>query len=614
MMNIEEAIKSFSDFEERASAKRSEQIDQLKEDREFLGGKQWDKSDAKLITKGRPRRTVNVISNAVNSVHNAYAEYPFKWYSGDMDVDALCDTFLKTGSNARAVNDALKSVVAYGLAYLVIGSTEMSDEYGQTVDVPCLYAPPDICDIYFDPDSIEVDGSDAVEAAIVEVRSKNYVKSKYGEEWVSKQGYPPVINVHDNKNTEAMAIVTYFKVEDGKCSVYRMLNSDFLDEPVQINLNRVPIFPVYGETVFQEGEIRWQGLVRKAIPVQKLINYAYTQLGERLAKAPKPVWFVTPESIEGYSEGWKNFDTNLNPVLLYNAKSPDGKIEYPTPVRMDNGVKFDDITGIIGSNLELMSTITGVDAKGVIDNQQQITATEVIYNERAVQQTIRHYYTNLRDTFKAVGEAIVYLFGYGQVNLEVTQGPAEHMQKQVARQELIQLAGLVPDDQKKSLVLGVLKTHEDNKVLSDVYQQFANSNQPTQNEINAMNTVNQLQQELQARDQQIQEMQKQIDFYEKSSREQERNLQAEFVKMDMQHKQRLEEMAFKAELDDGLNASNAQAEMARQQMELEKQAIQLDSTRTKAQADNIKAQAEVVKSVNSMMAPQKNTREGVNDR
>lgn len=589
MMNIEEAIESFSDFEKRASAKRSDQIDQIKEDRDFLGGKQWDKSDARLVTKGRPKRTVNVLANSVNSVVNGYAEFPFKWYAGDAEVDELCDTFLKTGSNARAVNEALHSVVAYGLAYLMIGSTEMSDEFGEKVDVPCLYCPPDVCDVYFDPDSVEIDGNDALEAAIVEIRSKNYVKAKYGEEYVSAPGYAPIINVSANKNPEAMAIVTYFKVEDGKCSVYRMINEDFLEEPTQINLNRVPIFPVYGETVFCDGELNYEGLVHKAIPIQKLINYAYTQLGERLAKAPKNAWMATPESIEGYYDGWKNFDNNLNPILLWNDKSPDGKREYPQPIRMDNVVKYDDIVSIIGNNLELMATITGVSPKGIVDAQQQVTATEVIYNERMVQQTIRHYYTNLRDTFKAVGEAIVYLFGYGQVNLEVTQGPAEHMQKQVARQELIQLAGLVPDDQKKALVMGVLQTHEDNKVLSDVYRQFAQSTQPTQNEINAMNAVEQMKQEIQSRDQQIAELQKQIDYYEKSSADQERALQADFAKMQMTHEQKLEEMAFSAQLDQGLDADKAAIDAQKAQMDLQKGAIQLETAKVKAAAEQTKA-------------------------
>ena len=596
MMTIEEAIESFSDFERRASAARSDQIDQLKEDREFLAGEQWDRTD-KVIPKSRPRRTINVISNSINSVVNGFSEFPFRWYSGDQEVDALCDTFLKTGENGRASNDVLRSSVGFGLGYYIIGSTEMQDEWGRPVDVPCLYTVPDITTVYFDPDSVSCTGEDAVEAAIVEIRSKNWVKSKYGEEWVSAPGYSPVINVSSNKDPESMAIVTYFKVEDGLCSVYRMLNQDFIDPPTQINLDRVPVFPAYGEMVFSDGEVMWQGLVHKAKPIQKLINYAYTTLGERLAQSPKPNWLTQPEAIEGYTENYKNCLYTLNPILLWNKTSEDGKETYEQPIRLDNKVEFGDLTQIIGSNLELMASITGVDSKGIIDPQSQVTATEVIYNEKAIQQTIRHYYTNLRDTFKAVGEAVVRLFGYGQVNLEVTQGPAEHMARQVARQELISLAGLVPDDQKKALVMGILKSHSDNKILTDVADEFQNSNKPTQNEINAMNAVEQMKKEIELRDRQIAELQQQVQRFENSDRDQVRAMEADFAKMQISHQQDLEKMAFQAQLEQGLDADEAAVDTVKAQMDLEKTALQLDTARVKAGAEQAKATAGLLQSL-----------------
>jgi hypothetical protein len=127
--------------------------------------------------------------------------------------------------------------------------------------------------------------------------------------------------------------------------------------------------------------------------------------------------------------------------------------------------------------------------------------------------------------------------------------------------------------------MGVLQTHEDNKVLSDVYRQFAQSTQPTQNEINAMNAVEQMKQELQSRDQQIAELQKQIDYYEKSSADQERALQADFAKMQMTHEQKLEEMAFSAQLDQGLDADKAAIDAQKAQMDLQKGAIQLETAK-----------------------------------
>ena len=85
-----------------------------------------------------------------------------------------------------------------------------------------------------------------------------------------------------------------------------------------------------------------------------------------MASAPKPVFLTTPEAVEGYDGGYRNFSNNLNPLLLWNRTSPDGKVQYEAPVRIDNQVQYGDITSIISANLELLSTITVVDAKGIV--------------------------------------------------------------------------------------------------------------------------------------------------------------------------------------------------------------------------------------------------------
>lgn len=421
MKNIDEVLELWKDFEARSASKRSVQICRIKEDRAFLSGEQWSADDSRLISKSRQRRTINVLANSVNSTANSYASYPYKWFNENGDVDAAGAAFLKSGGNARAAYDVLYSEVAFGIGYFAIGSESVTDENGERVEIPALYSVDRVENVYFDPDSVAIDGSDAVEAAIVEFRSKNYIQAKYGSEWVTSNGVRPVVNVSENLDPDMMCVVTYYRVEDGKCSVYRLLNSDFLDEPTQIDLDRVPVFPAYGERSWNGNDIVWQGIVRKGAPIQKILNYSFTQLAERMAQAPKPVFLTTPQAVEGYDEGYRNFTNNLNPLLLYNATSGRDKSINEKPQRIDNQVQFADITQIISANLELLSTITGVDAKGLMGESPQITATEVLYNERQTQQTIRHYYANLRDTFKAVGEAVLRLMGFGVVNLDVIQ-------------------------------------------------------------------------------------------------------------------------------------------------------------------------------------------------
>ena len=589
MKSIEEVIELWKDFESRANTKRSTQIARIKEDRSFLSGNQWEKADSRLIAKSRPRRVINVLANSVNSTANGYANYPYKWYSDNQEIDMAADAFIKNGSNNRAAYDVLYSEVAFGLGYFAIGSESVSDENGNQVEVPALYSIDKIENVYFDPDSIERDGHDAVEAAIVEFKSKNYVEAKFGERWVTAKGVRPLINVTDNTNPDTMCIVTYFRVEDGKCSVYRMLNNDFLEEPTQLDIERVPIFPVYGEKTWDGDDELWQGLVRKGAPIQKIINYAFTQLGERMAIAPKPTFLTTPQAVEGYDDGYRNFFNNLNPLLLWNETSADGKVKYPEPKRIDNSVQYGDITAIISANLELLSTITGVDAKGLIDGAPQVTATEVIYNERQTQSTVRHFFASLRDTFKAVGETVLKLMGYGNVTLDVIQGPSEYCEKQVARQELIQLAALVPDTEKMKLVDGILLSHNDNPILRNVFGAIHSAPQPSPMEQQAFDTIEQMKQAIEQKNVQIEDMKKQLEQWEQYDKNKDKDIQAKFAEMGLQHQQKMEEMAFQKELEGGADAEQAQLETASKQLELEKQAVELDATKVKANAEMAKA-------------------------
>lgn len=595
MLNIEQAIEAWKQFEARANTKRTTQVDRIKEDRVFLSGKQWNSDDLKLYP-GRLTQTVNIVGNSVNATANVYASYPYKFWDRDRTADAACEAFLKFGSNSRAPQDALYNTVAFGLAYMAFGSESVMDpETGEHVDVPALYNIENVENVYFDPDSVEMDGNDAVEAAIVEHRSKAWIRAKYGEEWVTGKDERAAVNTAENKSDSIMDIVTYFRVNNGQCEVYRMLNQDFIDQPTTLPIDRLPVFPVYGERTWDvadgDGDTAvWQGIVRKAAPIQKMINAAFTQLAERMAKVPKNVFVSDPKAVEGYNEGYRNFEYNRNPLLLFNATSPDGKKEYKPPVLGHFTVDFADITGIISSQLDLLSAITGVDAKGVmLGETPQKTATEVLSSERQTQCTVRHFYSNLKCTMKACGDVLLKLLNIPSGGLEVIQGPADGMQLQTARAELMQLMGVVPEDKRMQLVNGIFLTHPDNAVLANVFASINTKPGPTQIEIQQQDVIEQMKQAIGSKDQQIQELTEQVKRYEFNERQDDKSLRAEFVKMDVQHQNHMEEMALQAELNQGGDAIKAQTEAQKAQMDLEKTAIQLDTTKVKSAAEITKA-------------------------
>ena len=196
----------------------------------------------------------------------------------------------------------------------------------------------------------------------------------------------------------------------------------------------------------------------------------------------------------------------------------------------------------------------------------QKTATEVLAGERQTQCTIRHYYANLRDTFKSVGETVMQLLGMGKTVLEVIQGPEQGIELQVARQELMTLMSVVPEDKRMSLVNGIFLTHPDNAVMKNVFMK---------------NAIGQ-------KDMQIQDLQEQIKRYEMFQDNNERDLRADFEKQRLQHEYDMENTILKAQLDEGLNANQAAIDLAKERVGLEKDVISLATAKEKAKADSIK--------------------------
>lgn len=581
MMDFLQARDAWHDFESRCHAARSEQISRIKDDRSFLSGNQWGDDDNELIAKNRPRRTINVLLNSINAVRNQYSDYPFQWYTGNDEVDVACENFLKDGNNARAAKEALLSSISFGVGAICIG-TESKDG----TEMPCIYAPTDICNVYLDPDSLDADGGDALEGAIVEMRSREWVRRKYGDDIAGSKGMKPGVRVTEELPGETLPVVTYFVKEGDTVTMYRLCNGGFVEDPAELSISRIPIFPVYGERIYMDdGTALWQGIVAKGKPVQKVINYAFTQLAERLAVAPKPTFITTVDAVEGIDEGYKNFSKNLNPLLLYNRTTEDGSEKLEPPQRLDNSVAYGDVSAIISSNLELMSSITGVNSKGIIDTQSQLTATEVEYNERLFATNIKHYFDNLRDTFKAVGECVLEMLGV-DLPIEVIQGPGERMERQIARTELAAIGQMVSEDQKRTIVNGILMTHGDNAILREVYGELNKTPQPTAMEKQAFETIEQMKAAIQERDQKMQEMQKQIDFYENSQRDQALGYQAQMLQSQQAHKNELETIAFKAAIENnGIDAQKAQAELEKENLELQKKAVELDKAKMDAAAD-----------------------------
>lgn len=588
----DEIVNKFKKFQSRSKARFSGLFDRIRDNRKFLSNKQWGKRDDRFISKMRNRITVNVISNQCNSVANSYAAYPFTWYVGDVEIDKIIDDFFENDANASASVESLLDTASFGLGVMALGSD--TDESGE--NIPVIYAVDDIERVILDPDSVELDGSDAMEGALIDYRSREWIRVHMGEAYLPDERAKSVLG--EAGCSELVPIITYYVLDIDGCHVHTLVNDREVEESEigengeevskdnVIPIHRIPIFPVWGERMWDDdGKKTYCGLVSKVEDVQRIVNYAFTQLAERLGQSPKPTWQGYAEAFKGLDKYYKEAGSGLNPILPSNRLANDKKTVLEPPKRLDNMVQFSDVQGVVAGTLDMLPSITGVDSKGLANVETDVTATAVEYTSKVFQNNIRHFISHLRTTFKSIGDTVIALMGHEGVKVKVTQGPEHYMELQVARQELAALMPVVDPSQKNFIVNAILRTHPCNEVLAQLYAELNSAPAPTQGELQLQQLCEQMKTAIDGKDQEILSLTQQLEETRKQVENTDKGLRAELLKAQMQHEYKMEEIALQSQLSGNAEADKAAAEADKAQMDVESKAIALETQRAKSAAE-----------------------------
>lgn len=584
--NGDSIVEKFRAFRDRSMKQYADNFTQMDTDRDFLVGEtQWSNSDD--IKDDRNRLVVNVISNSVNSVVNQYSAFPFVWYTGDEEEDRLLDAFNKRGSNGICGSEALRNSASVGLGVMAMGT----DKQG----LPCIYSINEMRRVILDPESTEVDGADMTECALIDYRGRRWVELNYGPEFIPDEREQNIVPC-SNKNL--IPIVTYFVLEQDGCHVYTLVNNHAVDSGV-LPLDRIPVVPVYGERWFDnEGDMHWNGLVKKAKNIQKLVNFCVTQLAERLSLSPKPQWMGSVEALKNLDKYYKNAGKGENPIIFYHRKSQDGKEVLEPPQRFDNTVQFNDLGGIIGDMLGLMGSVTGVDSHGLLDQSTTKTATEISYAAEAYATNIRHYIINLQASYKALGDMVATMLGI-QNQIHVAQGPIEWMGLKQARAEIVQLMQVAEPNQKPALIDALIQTYPDNPTMAQLFARLHSLPAPTPMEMEMQEVAMQMKEKIDQDQQTIMQLDQKLKEYEQMMRDQSAQRELELTKTQLDHQYKQEDMILQAQLDQGLEADKAAIDAQRESNRLEADAMslamKLDGERQKLAVQRAKDRMELDK-------------------
>jgi len=585
--NIEGLLEDYKKFQKRSHDYYKDFYERIRDDRDFLSGKHFDETDDKRFGKSRLKGQIDIVSNTIRAIANQYSTSPYTWVTSDEAVNNLASNFLNETNIKSNLAQGLRNAVGFGLGYIVLTTEE--DRNGNVV--PTLYSVPKVTNVFYDPDSAQIDGSDACKCIIVDIKSKDYIRSTYGDEFVTEKNKKPLFDIDDEYGEDEMPVITYYVKGKGTVTIYKLLNSGLLEEPVELMLDRLPVIPIYGEEIFIDDKLSYRGIVRQVKPIQKLIDYTYSQLCERLAKSPKNAWIGTKEALEGYEDYYKNFDKSVNPLLIFN-KYDSAKKENQPPQRQDMTIQYADLTTVLQNSLGLMQNITGVSSVGIPDQKGEITATEALISAKSYSNNIRNFFDNLKESFKSAGFVFLQLLGL-DLDVRVEQGPEDQMTRQSARAELMQLAQLVPEEKRLDLVGAITSTLDNNQFIRKFNMALFEGTSPEivrmQQQMQQMQA--QFQEQLQQQQQANEELQKQL-----------QQAQIQIVAMENSNKTNIviEQMRIQADLQKEAMKlqANAEGEEKDRLVEMEKEAMKQQNENArfaaKIQQENTSKIAEVL--------------------
>lgn len=585
--NIEGLLEDYKKFQKRSHDYYKDFYERIRDDRDFLSGKHFDETDDKRFGKSRLKGQIDIVSNTIRAIANQYSTSPYTWVTSDEAVNNLASNFLNETNIKSNLAQGLRNAVGFGLGYIVLTTEE--DRNGNVV--PTLYSVPKVTNVFYDPDSAQIDGSDACKCIIVDIKSKDYIRSTYGDEFVTEKNKKPLFDIDDEYGEDEMPVITYYVKGKGTVTIYKLLNSGLLEEPVELMLDRLPVIPIYGEEIFIDDKLSYRGIVRQVKPIQKLIDYTYSQLCERLAKSPKNAWIGTKEALEGYEDYYKNFDKSVNPLLIFN-KYDSAKKENQPPQRQDMTIQYADLTTVLQNSLGLMQNITGVSSVGIPDQKGEITATEALISAKSYSNNIRNFFDNLKESFKSAGFVFLQLLGL-DLDVRVEQGPEDQMTRQSARAELMQLAQLVPEEKRLDLIGAITSTLDNNQFIRKFNMALFDGTSPEivrmQQQMQQMQA--QFQEQLQQQQQANEELQKQL-----------QQAQIQIVAMENSNKSNIiiEQMRIQADLQKEAMKlqANAEGEEKDRLVEMEKEAMKQQNENArfaaKIQQENTSKIAEVL--------------------
>ena len=449
---INQAMEYLRQVNDVDSNNRAEALDDVR----FSAGDQWpvDVQNSRVL-ESRPCLTINKVDAYCRQIVNQIREQRPRIKAHGMNtqsnekqaqiITGMCRHIELQSDADQAYLNAVDYAVRMGWGYIRVTTDYVKDDsFDQEIYIRPIENP---FTVYFDPNSIMADGSDAERCLITTLIPKKTFSAMYPDAEVDSgfvsRGTGDVVG--DWIQKEEIRIAEYWytvresvvllQLSDGSSIYEDEVDKDLMKELGVTIINKresvrkkvkwckvtamqvleegewagkyIPIIPVYGQSTIVQGKHKRFGLVRMAKDPQRMYNYWSTALTETVALAPKAKWILAEGQDEGHENEWAQANIKAMPVLRYKQTDIDGRPANPPIRQQPESPPTGAMAAMQSMNLDLQAVI------GIYDPNQ---LPQGIQSGKAIQgqqmqsdMTNMHYYDNLTRSIRQVGRIILDL-------------------------------------------------------------------------------------------------------------------------------------------------------------------------------------------------------------
>ena len=450
---ITDAIQFWRLVNESDSMNRSEALNDIR----FAAGDQWPvEIQNSRNLEARPCLTINKIDAYVRQVTNQQRMnrprikvHPVNNeadYKIAQIIEGIC-RHIEVNSNADTAYDtAFDYAVRMGWGYWRVNTRYVrEDSFDQEIYIDTIDNP---FTVYFDPNSVLPDGSDAERVLVTTLMDKR----KFRQEFPGANDGASFTQRSTGDDTaswvtkEDIRLAEYFYVKRVKAKLYQLSNGqslfadgkDFFERVQRSGLTVlnerdsyrkeihwckmtamevleerilpgkfIPIVPCYGAMVIVDDKRKKYGLVRFAKDPQRMYNFWRTSMTESVALAPKAKWLLAEGQDEGHEQEWALANQKSYPILRYKQKDIEGN-PAPVPTRLQ---PEPPPMGIMESAAAISADLQMV--IGIVDPNQlpsgNISGKALAGQQNQVDLSNFHFYDNLSRSIRHTGKIILDL-------------------------------------------------------------------------------------------------------------------------------------------------------------------------------------------------------------